>query len=277
MLEAVRSFPEEIEANRGAEVAPSSIVHMENGYGLLNVRRRGCFITDCELTGRFSNERVSVLHSDPNLNVPKLTASHVMSPVGPSEGMGGQHGFPRWADYHEFLLEDGPKGERRVALQAKRSDNGLALAKTFELAKSALSSQVTIYNSEPYSTWTSIGEHYYFALEEEQLGELRVKGITLDDLLGDGAEKDIMEGKSRFLESLPKEFIIDFPDGHNVILSAEFTGDTDLEPGMLVWHKPGSPSICFEPTVGFSANGQNNGVELAAHSSATLATKIELL
>jgi hypothetical protein len=277
MSETIRSFPEEIGAHRDARTAPSLITHLESGYNSLSVRNRGCFITECELTSAVSGEKTKVLYSDPDSRIPKLPASHVMSPVGPSEGMGGQHGFPRWADYHRFPLEDGPNGERRVAFQAKRSDNGLALAKTFELAGSSLSSQTTIYNSEPYPIWTSIGEHYYFALEGGQLDGLRVNGMTLDELLGDGAEKDIKEDRPRFLESLDKEVIIDFPAGHSIILSAEFTGNTDLEPGMLVWHKLGSPSICFEPTVGFRANGQNNGIEIAANSGTTLATKIELL
>lgn len=276
MSETVRPFSEKIEANKNAELAPCLITRMESGSSSLSVRHRGCFITDCRLTDPMSNEKIDILHSDLDHGIPKLTASHVMSPVGPSEDIGGQHGFPRWADYHKFPLEDGPNGEKRVAFQAERSDNGLALAKTFELTDSVLSSQTTIFNSEPNPTQISIGEHYYFTLKGEQFDGLKIDGMTLDELMGDGAEEDIKEGKPRYFGSLDEEAMIDFPAGHSIILSAEFMGSTDLEPGMLVWHKPGSPSICFEPTVGFSADGQNGGIDLAANSSATLVTNIEL-
>ncbi len=277
MSEVAPSFTEEINAHKSAETAPSFATHIDNGLSTLSVRHRGCFITDCELTSPLSGDKIDVLYSDPDTSVPKLTASHVMSPIGSNEGIGGQHGFARWTDYHKFALEDGPNGEKRVAFQAKRSDNGMSLAKAFELTDSTLVSHTTIYNSEPDPTQTCIGEHYYFTLQDEQSKGLKVNGKSLDELLGDGSEKNVMDGVPIFWESFDGEAIMDFPAGHSIKLSSEFAGSAYPGLGMLIWHRPGSPSICFEPTVGFNSHGQKDGIGLLAYTSATLSTKIELL
>jgi hypothetical protein len=46
---------------------------------------------------------------------------------------------------------------------------------------------------------------------------------------------------------------------------------------MIVWHRKGSKSICFEPTAGFSIETGNKGLDIPALSSASLSTMIELL
>ena len=279
MSEITPEFTEEINANKGSETVPTRTTEVSNGVSSLDIRHRGCFIVNCELTSASSGEKVSVLHADPDSSIAKLTASHTMSPVGPSEGIGGQHGFPRWADYHEFAQNDGPNGEKRVAFQAMRSDDGLGLTKVFELTDgTTLSSDTIIYNSGAESTQTSLGEHYYFALADENSNGLTVNGRTLDELLGENAETDIMAGKPHFWPLFDGEVELNFPAGHSMRLSAEFTGGTKSEIGMLVWHRPGSPSICFEPTVGFNAIArQNDGIKLPPYTGATLSSKIELL
>lgn len=278
MSEITHPFAEEINTNARSEMVPTQATEINNGVSFLNIRHRGCFILNGELTSKHSGEKVAVLYADPDVSVAKLTASHVMSPVGPTESIGGKHGFPRWADYHEFAQNDGPNGEKRVAFQAMRSDNGLGLTKVFELTDgTALSSDTIIYNSEADPIRTSLGEHYYFALANENSNGLTVNGKTLDELLGKNAENSVMNGKPLFWQSFNGEAEISFPAGHNIRLSAEFTGDIPSEMGMLVWHRPGSPSICFEPTVGFGTSGQNDGIELPSFTSAVLSSKIELL
>ncbi|MBC7943072.1 hypothetical protein H7X68_01050 [Candidatus Saccharibacteria bacterium] len=278
MTEVYPSFFEHIQANKGAEVVPNSTTTIENPDGsLLTVRFRGCFITNCALTDKLSGNKINILYSDPDLSVGKLTASHIMSPVGPSEGIGGQHGFPRWANYQEFPQIDGPNGEKRVAFQAKRSDFGLGISKVFELGRNYLETETIIFNSEEETAKTSLGEHLYFALEDEKSTGLRVNGQSLDELLGKGTEAAIMAGEPCYWPLFDGAAKIDFPAGYSIQLAAEVSGGQQDKLGMLIWHRPGSASICFEPTAGFNPENDNCQLSIEQGETATLTTRIELL
>lgn len=283
---APSSFAQEIEANKNTELVfgeAAEAARIETDQSALGVRYRGCFVTELQLTSPVSGERVDVLYSDPDLTVPKLTASHVMSPAGPSEGIGGQHGFPRWADYQEFPLDDGTNGEKRVIFEALRSgsDGGIALSKAFEVANNKLSSHTTLFNPGISAEQTSIGEHYYFTLEDERSAGIKLNGKSLDELLGDGAEATIMNGEALFFDAFDGTATIDFPAGHSIRLSAQAQYDkgatTSAGLGMLIWHKSGNKSICFEPTIGLAAIGDNQHLMIPPQSSATLISTIELL
>jgi len=269
------SFFQEINKNITAEVSPTSAIDLNTNKSFLSIRERGGFIVSCELTSLSTSERYKVLYSSDDIHTPKLTASHIMSPVGPSEGIGGQHGFPRWADYRVFSLGEGDDGEKRVAIQAKRSDDGLAIAKTFELSDSALSTHTTLFNSESNLVKTSIGEHLYFSLLSENFEGLKLDGKSLDELLGDDAENSIKTGNSMFWDGFLGQISITFPSGYKVNLLANSINNTDSV-GLLIWHKPGSPSICIEPTIGFNKFSGNRGLVINPYDSVTLHTKIEL-
>ena len=274
MTENFISFPEEIEHNQSETEVPTETVELSKGKSALNVRLRGCFITNLNLTNPITGEETSILNSEQDKTKAKLTASHIMSPIGKYEGIGGQHGFARWADYHEFPLLDGENGEKRVSFQAKRSDMGLGLYKYCELHDNCLISNTVFsnYDSEPANT--SIGEHLYFALENESLEGVLFNGSSLNSLLGEGAEAEILEGKSFDYPQFKGEAIINFPDGRTVRLSSSASeGVLDI----LIWHRKGSNSICFEPTVGFSKETGNNGLQIKPNGTASLSTKIELL
>lgn len=279
MTETTQSFADQIErrAKDLEKVSTTTTTLEHDDSSVLVIRQRGCFVADCILAEPISGDATSVLHSDWDLTTSKLTASHVMSPVGSTEGLGGRHGFPRWADYKEFTQRDGPKGEKRTSFQAKRSDLGLGLIKTFELTESSLASSTTLLNSETEATHTSLGEHYYFTLKNEDSSGLTVNGKSLNELLGDGAEEKIMAGDAIFWPLFEGSVVINFPVGHSVKLSASAEGADESKLGMLFWHKPGSESICFEPTLGYDEDGQNNGLSIDPYQSITLNTKIELL
>jgi galactose mutarotase-like enzyme len=261
---------------------------LANGPAYLRLRHRGLFVTACRLGSLSLGRPVDVLYTDPDLRASKLMASHIMSPVGPNEGIGKQHGFPRWADYHRFAQDDGSEGERQVSFQAKRPDDGLGISKSFELMPTMLVSETTVFNPGSQPAATSLGEHYYFALQDEQLEGVTVNSLPLDYLLGPGAEGAILAGKPLFWQSFEGRARLDFPAGHTVQLEAETLAaeqdadghrySLDAQLGMLVWHRPGTESICFEPTAGFDAIlGRNNGIRLARYSGAVLRTTIELL
>lgn len=273
------SFAQEIEINRNALAVPVEVLSLETSSSSLGVRLRGAFITECELTSPTTGNRISVLYSESELEKPKITASHSMVPAGPYDGIGGQHGFPRWADNKLFPLpDDESTGAKAIALQAKRSDSGLSLEKVFVLSEAALATHTTIRNSEKAVTQTSMGEHIYFSLPDENFDGLKVNGKSLDELLGEDSQNIVQNGGTLYWD-FGGEAIIEFPAGYSIRLSAEFEGDTKYPLAMWIWKRPGSPSICFEPVAGVKHLDEDNtdGVRLPPYGSAFLSTKVELL
>ena len=273
------SFAQEIDANKNSPEAPSQLVGLETPLSNLDVRLRGAFITNCALTSPTTGDRVDVLYSEPDLKKPKITATHSMVPAGPYDGIGGQHGFPRWADYHEFSLpDDESTGAKAMALQAKRSDSGLSLVKTFILREAALATKTTIRSSEATAEQTSIGEHLYFTLPGENFHGLKVNGRSLDQLLGQGSQEAVQHGDTLYWD-FGGQADIDFPAGHRIRLSAQFEGDTKYPLAMWIWKRPGSPSICFEPIAGvkYLDKDDTSGLTVHPYGSAELRTRIDLL
>jgi hypothetical protein len=272
------SYAEEIKTNTKTAEVSSQVASIETADSSLCIRLRGAYITDCELTSPTNGRRIDVLYSEADLTKPKITATHPMVPAGPHEGIGGQHGFPRWSDYHEFPLEDGPNDEKRVAVQAKRSDNGLSLVKYFELTESTLTAHTTIRAEDDTAETTSMGEHMYFSLADEEFDGLKINGQTLDELLGEGSQHTV-ENDGTLYWDFGGEANIDFPAGHSVKVSAAFEGDTKHPLAMWIWKRPGSPSICFEPIVGVENldDDDTSGVRVPPYGSATLSTRVELL
>ncbi len=269
------SFEEEIDMNKNATEVSDHVAMLTTPESSLGVRHRGAYITKAQLTSPTSGKRIDILFSEDKITKPKITATHPMMPAGPYDGIGGQHGFPRWSDYHEFILPDGPRGQKNMSLQAKRLDNGLALAKTFELSGSALTTCTTIMSSEEKTEHTSMGEHLYFSLEDENTKGLLINGKSLDELLGDGSE-GILKNDGTLYWDFGGEAVIEFPAGHSIKLSAAFEGDTQHALALWIWKRPDSPSICFEPVVGVSGENRT-GMAIVPFGRADLTTKIELL
>lgn len=281
------AFLQEITDNQEIERAPVHLTEMEAGGAKVVIRERGCFIPTLELIESETGIAVPVLYSEDDLEKPKLSASHPMSPVGPYKGIGGQHGYPRWADYQKLFQEEGLAGEHRTVLQAKRSDDGLSLARELVLDATSLQITNTIRSSVDTPTSTSFGEHFYFRLTDETSKGLRFDGAPLDDFLQEsGVLSRIMEGNSYFWSGFDGEVVIEFPDGKQVRLTAEAMLDTEKgketlshKVGMLLWHRPGSESICFEPVVGFTeADGREGGTcEIPRYGGMQFTTTIELV
>ena len=271
------SFAEEIEANKAATRVSDEVARLETEGSRLDVRLRGAYITTCDLTSPTSGKRVSVLYADSDLSQPKISATHPMVPAGPYEGIGGQHGFPRWADYDVTPMLDTESGEKQVALNANRSDQGLALSKRFVLSPSVLTTHTTITGGENVEH-TSMGEHIYFSLQGESFDGLKLNGQSLDELLGEGSLATVQNNGTLYWD-FSGMAVIDFPAGHSLKVSATFQGESLYPLAMWIWKRPGSPSICFEPVVGVKQLGQeeNSGITLEPRCSAVLSTKIEII
>lgn len=267
------TFAEEIEANKSAEKVADAVAKLETVGSELNVRLRGAYITKCELTSPTSGQRVGVLYSDSDMTRPKISATHPMVPAGPYEGIGGQHGFARWADYDEARASD-----TETTLTARRSDGGLGLSKRFELDSAALMTVTAITNPQEQPERTSLGEHIYFALAEGKIEGLKLNGQSLDELLGEGSEAAIANDKTLRYD-FGGEARIDFPAGHSVKMTADFEGETQYPLAMWIWKRRGSASICFEPVVGVRDIGleDNRGLMLPVGGRAVLSARLELL
>ncbi len=254
----------------------SERVEHESGSAL-EIREQGCFVTELTLTYPGTDKRVDVLYSDPDHTVPKLVASHIMSPAGPSEGLGGQHGFARWAPYRVIDRSQTPQGDKQIALEALRGEHPIGITKDFTLCDDILTMVTTIENHGDTDTQTSLGEHLYFNFTEGSEHDIRINRRTLDELLGEGAQASIMAGDAVYWPDFEGAAVIHFPAGHTIGLEAGLASGDNSQLGMLIWHKPGTDSICFEPTVGIAGLGDNHNLTLPAGGSVTLMTMIELL
>ncbi len=303
MTESLSTFEYDIAAHKIAESVSESVVTLEIGQSSVDIRARGAFIVGCDLKSPTANEAVNVLHADPDISRSKLASSHDGVPAGPYDGVGGQHGPFRWADYHEFPLDDIPVThehpyiERRVGLQAMRSDMGLTLSKEVLLSESTLTRRTTVYNSLPVLEETSIVSHDYFALAEGNMEGLTINGKSIDELLvdperylekpedyaGNGAQDHLLnhEDGTLFWDGFEGEAVIRFPAGHTIRFTATFDGETSYPLAMWLWRKKSddghTDTICFEPIVGVDRRGHNDGVTIQPYSGATLETKIEML
>jgi galactose mutarotase-like enzyme len=272
------SFKEIIETNMGAERVPVKISSLETEGGTrLDIRNRGCFVTDFSIVGN-NGKRTTILYADTELDKAKLNGSHSMSPVGQSDGIGGQHGFARWVDYDQTPQPDGDDGEKLALFEARSREFGVGLSKVFDIRDDSLTTRTTLLNRETTPLHTSLGEHLYFALENESAEGLLLNGQTLDEVLGDGALEDIMAGNPHFWDRYRgNNAEITFPAGHIVDLgAAAMTAQTDPHLGMLIWHRPGTPSICFEPTIGLTEIGINAELAIEPLEEVSLITFIDV-
>lgn len=272
------TFSDIITSIKGAERVNNTPERVEHESGsTLEIREQGCFVTELTLTYPQTREQVAVLYSEPDHTVPKLVASHIMSPVGPSEGPGGQHGYARWVPYRVIDRSQTPQGDKQVAMEAFRGDHPIGITKDFTLYDDILTMATTIENHGDTDVQTSLGEHLYFNFTEGSERDIRVNRRTLDELLGEGAQASIMAGDAVHWADFEGAAVIHFPAGHAIGLEAGLASGDNSQLGMLIWHKPGTDSICFEPTVGIGSLTDNHELTLPAGGSVTLTTMIELL
>lgn len=267
---------ESVVAAHMAEAAvPTSVYELRNDEASISVRKRGCFIADSALLDPKTDSYINIFYCEPDLAKSKLSASHIMSPVGPSDTPGGQHGFARWVDYEAMPTVNGLQLASDVPSDAPK------MTKYFEIDRSALRMTSELYNATQQTMQTSLGEHAYFRLKDAETGGLTVNGKTIDELLGSNALDEIMSGRAQLWGDFGGDATITFPEGHTMRIQSSYDINTEVGEvsnlGMLLWRRPGTDSICFEPTVGFAADGYNQAIELTADSKLSLHSAIELI
>ena len=109
---------------------------------------------------------------------------------------------------------------------------------------------------------------------------MTINDTRLDELLPPGVIATIMAGEPYHWIDNPESLTISFRDGRVIELSATSAisqnGDSVAHPtSYLIWHKPGTNSICIEPVVGYKPN-HDGQIDLTAGSSLQLRIRIRL-
>jgi galactose mutarotase-like enzyme len=196
-----------------------------------------------------------------------------MCPVGVYSRLGSQHGFSRWVDYKTTGSSD-----NWVEFQADSNYDGLLSTRRFEINNHLFIITSTIKNVTSSIIKTSLGEHLYFNLDGLDTTDLRFNGQFLDEMFGKDSAASVDSGSSIHWRDFNGVIGIDFAKQKQLHLSA----DTD-EPSLLglsFWRRPGTDSICVEPTVGY-VDSENkfasNLIDLVHQKAFKLITKITLL
>lgn len=246
------------------------------GDARVTVREQGGYIVEALLMDA-DGHLVPLLFADANISRTKINASHSMVPAGPYDGLGGQHGFARWADYHVTVAGN------VLNMTAQTPEGGLGIHKDIRLDPSTITIICQVANHGPESIHTSIGEHLYFTLPGE-----RSEGMLLgaDTPLHPIPQREaIMRGEAVFWDAFDGKAIAEFPHGSKTIhlhvtttMSDEHGARQSCEAptGMLLWHRPGTESICLEPVVGSKSLPDNKHVAIGPGCTATMQTTITL-
>ena len=230
---------------------------IHNEYGDFCIRLAGSYIIKLELLSKKDNKTYSVLYSDNDALKPKINASHPMCPVGKYDGIGGQHGFPRWINYQvkcSFLDS--------LLIYNSTVYDGLTIMRSFNLDKNGLSITSTIKNRSNELIKTSLGEHLYFNLNQD-INSLLFNKRNINGYLNDqNAIKKIMSGQAIHSDVYSGSvMIIDFTE---YSLCIEAKANKNEKVNLSFWHRENTKSICFEPTVGYIDNSNvfNNKINL---------------
>jgi hypothetical protein len=276
------------ERRQGAPV-PQEAVTLTHGPDSLTVRLAGGYIIKGTL-GDAHDKPITVLYSDPDVVSAKINASHAMSPAGASEDIGGQHGIYRWLDYGVVT-----KRPSKLVLQSQNPPEYPSLTKEFVLTGHSLSYRTTLTNSTAQPIRTSLGHHLYW----HNPAEATTTGLQVIPRFGEppleqpGVLEAVTSGDARYWSDFGGVATVVIPGGNRFNLQSHAYKVTPgrqtpdlLAPGMLLWQRPGTHSICFEPVIGYKTDPDhaiqvgtevpNRELELAVGAAVTLQTVISL-
>ncbi len=258
-----------------------------SGPASLRIRTEGALIAELWVAER----RVLTSPAGDDFEQPvKTDATITMLPVGPS-AVGPQHGASRYLDYG---IEH--SAGHSVKLAAKDTLRGVGHLKTITLESTGLTvTDEVVSNSNHGETGLSLGEHFYFAVEEIDMAGVKfLDGAGAEQLITarklDGAEQtgilagflpELKAGRSIYLDRFNGSQIISIPGLGEVTLQARAMSESQEHTvGLLIWHRPGSNSMCFEPVTGFMVGDEgrlhNDGIVLAPGELVTLVSRVQV-
>lgn len=260
---------------------------LEAGKSSLTIQKQGGFITAGRLTDA-TGETVPIFYSGGDLHAAKLRASHFASPMGPSEELGEQHGWPRWTDY-DIRTQQTRRGFRAIT-HAQTPADYFQLERTVDLRPHDVTFTNFLKLGRGQEVWEgSTGEHFYFALPNGDADGLKVGfpalrpgGRPVEPFSDAAVFTQVMSGESHFCPEFNGTAAVTFPDGKKLLITSygeieDYPGATPrLLPttllGMLLWRSPSNPdSFSAEPTLGYNeAGGQINNQGLRLEPGALL-------
>lgn len=298
-------FAARVANNREADKVPETSYHITTAGSELVMRRRGGYILRGALTD-LEGEQAEVFYCGPDTSAAKLDASHPMMPVGPYGGPGGQHGALRWIDHEVFESVSSP-AHASMRTEASLPRSMTSFTRQFYLQPGSLTvmSQIALPDGpgdqiHPSDTFppdadlgrhsflehevqTSLGDHNYFIMAGENPEELLINGQNLDNLLGKpGAARKIMNGEPHFWQGFGYDAggqaIVQLPGGRVIQINVGTDSQQQSASlGMLLWRRPGTPSVCLEPSLGvmeMTTQGLDQRALHLAHGAVTSAALV---
>jgi hypothetical protein len=278
----------------GAPVSPEAPFLAIPGARAI-VRSHGGHLLLGSLTGHISGAPTPVFYAGlpkdapPDAIVPrsaKLRASHVMSPVGPFDGLGGQHGPLRHSKWLLMSIGAASQYEASLSMQALVPEEQPRVTREFTLRRSELKVATTVVNTGDEDIHTSLGHHDYYvtphnqAMTPEGTGPL-VNGLPLDRRLHrESAWRDARTGKAQLWPQYSGSAFVQFPGGNELLIRSELKVDGEDRTGLLgmqFWGAKDEPDyIAAEVVAGVVPEHQapedmaNRQLYLAAGATATL-------
>ncbi len=209
-------------------------------------------------------------------------------PYGPSPA-GPQHGPSR---YNQYNIAS--SAANRLELTA-RDPQGYGHLKTLVAEADGATITDEVVNLSGNEARMSVGEHFYFPVQEAELAQVKFLNESGEETsFATGVEDkgnahgklsdfldELMDGKTLHIEGFTGSQSISIP-GLGVI---ELGADAQVEGqkqavSLLIWHRPGTNTICFEPVAGVAMDSegreQSDGVALGAGETVTLTSRVRL-
>jgi galactose mutarotase-like enzyme len=264
----------------------------DDGPVQLQVRTEGAIIRDFRIGEKrilSSTDTADPETGDDFLQPVKTDATITMLPAGGNE-VGPQHGASRYLDY---TIESSVANA--VELRAQDSLRELEHVKKFAIQPDGLTITDKVLNTGDNEMGISVGEHFYFAAPEADLSGIKLldetgveQSITVRKL--DGTDEtgpfsaflpELNKGRAVYFGGFSGSQIISIPGLGEIALSADAIAEGKQQSvGLLIWHRPGSNSICFEPVSGFSIDTdgktKNGGIQLDSGALAKLSSRVSL-
>jgi hypothetical protein len=199
-------------------------------------------------------------------------ATHTMSPVGKMLGQDDpQHGMSRRLNYDNVDLHS--RDGVFVMMRAEEPSRTITHSKLFNLARTGLTFGDTLQNTSDTDTlYTSVGEHFYIPVPENEISQIKLLDSMDESTQVEVARQDgqlstirtfgnIADGladSQAFYLPMPhnNSQFFSFADGRRMRVSAYRVASQNRTPetnkGLLLWHRPGTNTICAEPVAGVS-------------------------
>lgn len=260
----------------------------EKGPTNLVLRREGASILQLSVDGK-------TILTSPDLGdgfeqPVKIDATHTMLPAGMAE-VGPQHGASRYLKY-----ETDYSVNSEAQLSARDGLRELGHTKTFKVLPDGLRVIDDVIKLGEDSIGLSLGEHYYFKVDEQRIPEIEMLDssgqateITVrkkDGSTQTGTIRDLWpelsEGNSFFYEEYSGSQLLRLPTGEILKIEAYAESPEGTVPvQMLIWHRPNTDTVCFEPLVGRTLDSEgkleNNAVVLQSHQSMKLISQVTIV